>query len=354
MIVAFDIIRFFFPSVGNGRPDDLRKRRRAPKPFSKPVYVALHRSLKRVRLRTKHVFKHLACESGYGRMDSHILVTGDRYTRTIALVFLAALTLSTEVAGQEKPSSAQCFDCAKRADGQGLDGKTLAAFLSERKGSNGQSDASLSYVANTEPPDAYVSLRTDPVSSRGTRIMKMPNGTLLKVLKRQPDGWWYVRVVPTGQTGWALSGGSDKQWIECCKAATDADISASGSAREEVSPAQSSATAVTQPPSATNQPMSSEELMAFQTKLLSLWRKPVGIGSDELSVDVRIKLKPNGMLAGPVEVVKPKGSPRSVMDDSAVKAVIDGQPYSMLKPETYDNWKDIIFTFDRRQGNASK
>jgi colicin import membrane protein len=60
------------------------------------------------------------------------------------------------------------------------------------------------------------------------------------------------------------------------------------------------------------------------------------------------------MLAGPVEVVKPKGSPRSAMDESAVKAVMDGQPYSMLKPESYDNWKDITFTFDRRQGSASQ
>ncbi len=274
--------------------------------------------------------------------------------RAIALGFLAALTLPIEVMGQENRSSAQFDVCSKKADSQTLNGKARAAFMSECKGSDKQVGPSLSYVANTEPPDAYVSLRTDPASSRGKRIMTMPNGTLLEVLKRQPDGWWYVRVVPTGQTGWAMSGGSGKRWIECCKTAADPETAASGSAREEVSPVQPSAAAATQPPLATNRPMSSEELMAFQTKLLALWQKPVVIGTDELSVDVRIKLKPNGMLAGPVEVVKPKGIPRSAMDDSAVKAVMDGQPFSMLKPESYDNWKDMIFTFDRRQGNASK
>jgi hypothetical protein len=44
----------------------------------------------------------------------------------------------------------------------------------------------------------------------------MPNGTALEVLKRNSDGWWYVRVVASGQEGWALSGQKDKRWIVCC------------------------------------------------------------------------------------------------------------------------------------------
>ena len=61
-------------------------------------------------------------------------------------------------------------------------------------------------VANTQPPDAFVSLRTHPSIRMGSRITTMPNGTQLHVLKRQDDGWWNVRVVQTGQEGWALSG----------------------------------------------------------------------------------------------------------------------------------------------------
>jgi hypothetical protein len=72
------------------------------------------------------------------------------------------------------------------------------------------------FVANTTPPDAYLALRTHPSSSIGQRIATMPNGTLLKVLQRRADGWWHVRILTTGQEGWALSGRSGKTWIECC------------------------------------------------------------------------------------------------------------------------------------------
>jgi TonB family protein len=45
----------------------------------------------------------------------------------------------------------------------------------------------------------------------------MAKGTLLQVLQRQADGWWYVRVVSTGQQGWALSRQGNTSWIECCQ-----------------------------------------------------------------------------------------------------------------------------------------
>jgi colicin import membrane protein len=32
--------------------------------------------------------------------------------------------------------------------------------------------------------------------------------------------------------------------------------------------------------------------------------------------------------------------------DSAVRAVLTGQPFDMLKPEHYDSWKEIELTFD--------
>jgi hypothetical protein len=72
------------------------------------------------------------------------------------------------------------------------------------------------YVANTRPPDAFLALRTRPSSSQGQRIATMPNGTPLKVLQRQGDGWWYVRILPAGPEGWALSRQSNVAWIVCC------------------------------------------------------------------------------------------------------------------------------------------
>jgi hypothetical protein len=44
-----------------------------------------------------------------------------------------------------------------------------------------QTEESFFYVANTRPPDAYLSLRTDPTTTRGMNITQMPNGTLLEL-----------------------------------------------------------------------------------------------------------------------------------------------------------------------------
>jgi hypothetical protein len=78
------------------------------------------------------------------------------------------------------------------------------------------SDTRYFYVANTRPPDAFLALRSHPTSQEGLRIMEMPNGTALKVLQRRADGWWHVRVVSSGQEGWALSGQGGAVWIACC------------------------------------------------------------------------------------------------------------------------------------------
>jgi len=81
------------------------------------------------------------------------------------------------------------------------------------------SDKSFYYVANTRPPDAYLGLRTNPTTTLGTNIMQMPNGTLLEIIERRADRWWHVRVFPSGQEGWALSGEGNRGWIECCATA---------------------------------------------------------------------------------------------------------------------------------------
>lgn len=78
--------------------------------------------------------------------------------------------------------------------------------------------AQSSYVANTSPPDAFLALKAYP-SGNSPRIMAMANGTKLDVLLRRVDGWWFVKVSPTGEQGWAFSGRGNKAYILCCAAA---------------------------------------------------------------------------------------------------------------------------------------
>ncbi|MDX2266320.1 MAG: caspase family protein [Hyphomicrobiales bacterium] len=76
------------------------------------------------------------------------------------------------------------------------------------------------YVWDTRPPDDYLSLRSQPTTRAGYRIMKMPNGTLLEVLEKRPDDWWYVRAVAAGQEGWTKfrdDRDRSRVWISCCR-----------------------------------------------------------------------------------------------------------------------------------------
>jgi hypothetical protein len=88
------------------------------------------------------------------------------------------------------------------------------------KTSFAETGVTYSYVANTAPPDAFLSLKRSP-SSNSPRIMAMANGTKLEVLRRRDDGWWYVKVWPTGEQGWAFSGQGNKAWILCCVVANE-------------------------------------------------------------------------------------------------------------------------------------
>jgi colicin import membrane protein len=96
--------------------------------------------------------------------------------------------------------------------------------------------------------------------------------------------------------------------------------------------------------------LSQSELDALRARLAQLWNPPAGARNpQELVVQVRMQLKPDGTLAAPPRVLN---SGQSAMfmaaRDSAMRAVFRGQPFDMLKPENYEQWKDIEITFDPR------
>ena len=64
---------------------------------------------------------------------------------------------------------------------------------------------------------------------------------------------------------------------------------------------------------------------------------------------IRIRFKRDGTLAtGRRFSTSGHGARFDAMRDSAVRAVFVGQPYTMLRPEHYDTWKEIDFTFDTK------
>ena len=97
--------------------------------------------------------------------------------------------------------------------------------------------------------------------------------------------------------------------------------------------------------------LSQSELDAMRARLASLWNVQPGTERpEELFVTIRIRLTPERRLAGPPQIVSTGSSPRyQAAADAAVRAVLQGQPYSMLRDETYEQWKYMDIDFDPKQ-----
>jgi hypothetical protein len=97
--------------------------------------------------------------------------------------------------------------------------------------------------------------------------------------------------------------------------------------------------------------LTQNELDALRRRLVQLWNPPAGAQNpEELVVAIRIRLKPDGTLAAPPQVTTSGRSQLFMASrDSAIRAVFRGQPFDMLRPETYEAWKDIEVTFDPRE-----
>jgi colicin import membrane protein len=96
--------------------------------------------------------------------------------------------------------------------------------------------------------------------------------------------------------------------------------------------------------------LSLSELDALRARLTQLWNLPAGAKDpQELVVQGRIKLKPDATLAAPPTVLNNgKTALFLAARDSAIRAILRGQPFDMLRPEHYEQWKDIEITFDPR------
>lgn len=96
--------------------------------------------------------------------------------------------------------------------------------------------------------------------------------------------------------------------------------------------------------------MSQTELDALRARLMSLWNPPAGSRNvQELVVQVRIKLSPDGRVVGAPQVLNNGGNVLfQAARDSALRAIYRGQPFDMLKPAHYEIWKEMDITFDPR------
>jgi colicin import membrane protein len=99
---------------------------------------------------------------------------------------------------------------------------------------------------------------------------------------------------------------------------------------------------------AQNAQLSQSEIDALRARISSCWSPPPGIDANSrLYVVLRVLFKTDGsMVQAPTLVEGSASSLGPALAESAKRALLLCQPFTMLKPEHYDQWKDIELKFD--------
>ena len=102
------------------------------------------------------------------------------------------------------------------------------------------------------------------------------------------------------------------------------------------------------PTGAADAQLSQTEIDALRERIRECWSPPPGVDtSSNISVSLRVLFKQDGSLAGAPVVVAGTPSPLGpALAESGTRALLLCQPFTMLKPEHYAQWKDITINFD--------
>jgi colicin import membrane protein len=100
-------------------------------------------------------------------------------------------------------------------------------------------------------------------------------------------------------------------------------------------------------PNASSNQLSLSEIDAFRRHIHSCWTAPPGAESKKIVVPITIRLKMDRTLAAPPQVEMRATDPYSrALVESAVRAIIACQPYTMFSQPKYEIWKELSIDFD--------
>jgi outer membrane biosynthesis protein TonB len=97
--------------------------------------------------------------------------------------------------------------------------------------------------------------------------------------------------------------------------------------------------------------LSQSEIDALRARISSCWSPPPGItASTKIRVSLRVLLKPDASLAQePVLVEASASALGPALYESAKRALLLCQPFTMLRPEHYEQWKDLQLDFNPQE-----
>ncbi len=99
---------------------------------------------------------------------------------------------------------------------------------------------------------------------------------------------------------------------------------------------------------AQNAQLSQSEIDALRARISSCWSPPPGINANSsVYIVLRVLFKTDGSMVQAPTVVEGSASALGpALAESAKRALLLCQPFTMLKPEHYDQWKDLELKFD--------
>ncbi len=117
--------------------------------------------------------------------------------------------------------------------------------------------------------------------------------------------------------------------------------------RRVASASQLSATAALGAPRGDSATLSQSEIDAFRARLRQCWNvQGLPANQRDLFVLINVSLNSDGTVSGHPQIIGGKDSPYwRPLADSAMRALLSCQPYTMLRPEKYDLWKSMELKF---------
>ena len=102
-------------------------------------------------------------------------------------------------------------------------------------------------------------------------------------------------------------------------------------------------------PTANATELSQDEMAALQARLQRLWTPPIAFAESGTRITIRIILgRDKRLVGGPQVLTSGKGPMFDAARDAAVRAIFQAQPFDMLRPETFEAWRDMEVVFDPR------
>jgi colicin import membrane protein len=94
--------------------------------------------------------------------------------------------------------------------------------------------------------------------------------------------------------------------------------------------------------------LSQSEIDAFRRRITQCWNVPAGAAdAQNLSVVFRVQFRKDGTVVRGPDIVKATATSMGpVFAESGRRAILQCQPYTMLRQETYDSWKDMEIQFN--------